>query len=488
MSEFTRKQTGSYFTPNAVVSTLVRWAIRDAEDRLLDPSCGDGRFIAEHRNSVGVEREPASAAEAAKRAPQGFVQEGDFFEWAAATSDRFDCATGNPPFIRYQSFNGHVRRRALRLCADQGATFSGLTSSWAPFLVATASLLKPSGRMAFVVPAEIGHAPYAAPLVSYLASHFDSVRIIAIREKLFPRLSEDCWLLLADGFGGSTDKLRFSALDRFEPSDQPPSHAVSVPLRDWREAWNCRLRPFLLTKSVRSAYQQVVSHADSKRFGDLATTRIGYVSGANEFFHLRPSEARAWGIPRSLLIPTVRNGRALPARELTNQAVRGWMVSDQPVMLLRIPRDSNVSDSLRRYLDTDSGKRARDAYKCRTRNPWYSVPDVRVPDLFLTYLSGIRPSLVRNSASATCTNTLHSIRVHDKALIDPILAAWETPFVGLSCEIEGHPLGGGLLKLEPREASRVVIPDKAAIADIPNSAISEALSTMRSWRHCDAHE
>jgi adenine-specific DNA-methyltransferase len=33
------------------------------------------------------------------------------------------------------------------------------------FLVTTASLLKQGGRLAFVVPAEIGHAPYAAPLV-----------------------------------------------------------------------------------------------------------------------------------------------------------------------------------------------------------------------------------------------------------------------------------------------------------------------------------
>ena len=141
-----------------MVSSLVRWAIRHEDDRLLDPSCGDGRFIACHRNAVGIEQDLDTIATAIARAPWALVHEGDFFAWAAETAERFDCAAGNPPFIRYQSFNGVTRDRALDLCARHGADFTGLASPWAPFLVATASLLKPGGRMAFVVPAEIGHA------------------------------------------------------------------------------------------------------------------------------------------------------------------------------------------------------------------------------------------------------------------------------------------------------------------------------------------
>ena len=194
-----QKDTGAYYTPEAVVSTLVRWVVRDDTDRLLDPSCGDGRFVACHSNSVGIERDVRAATTAKRRAPLARIYRSDFFAWATDTDERFECAAGNPPFIRYQTFNGPLRARALRLCRSLGAPFSGLTSSWAPFLVATASLLRRGGRLAFVVPAEIGHAPYAAPLLEFLASHFDAVQIIAIRDKLFPKLSEDCWLLYADG-------------------------------------------------------------------------------------------------------------------------------------------------------------------------------------------------------------------------------------------------------------------------------------------------
>lgn len=478
-----RKESGAYFTPTRVASTLIRWAVRSGTDRLLDPACGDGRFIAEHRNSVGVERDRAAAGQAIQRAPGAVVHQRDFFAWAADTDERFDCAVGNPPFIRYQSFGGDVRRRALRLCAALGAELSGLASSWVPFLAVAASLLKPAGRMAFVAPAEIGHAPYAAPLLEYLVRHFEVVHVVAVREKLFPQLSEDCWLLYAEGFGGSTEEIRFTPRDRFQPSREPPQGGLRIPVSDWRDRWNRRLRPFLLSERLRSLYGDVAAREDSNRLGELATTRIGYVSGANDFFHFRPSEACAWRIPPEFLHPTVRNGKVLPARQLTRGTVDSWRRSDQPMLLLRIPRDANLPDSVLGYLNSVQGERARAAYKCRTREPWYSVPDVRVPDLFLTYMSGRRPSLVRNAAAATCSNAVHSVQLHDKAALDRLVEVWESPFVSLSCELEGHSLGGGMLKLELREAGRVVLPSPSVLAELALPEIDEAVATMRAWRH-----
>src|SRR4051812_28064977 len=106
--------------------------------------------------------------------------------------------------------------------------------------------------------------------------------------------------------------------------------------------------------------------------------------------------------------------------------------------------------------DTDRGRAARLAYKCRSRKPWWSVPDVQVPDLFLSYMSGISPSLVRNAAGCTCTNSVHSVRLK-RWDVNPntLTRLFDTALVQLSCEIEGHPLGGGMLKLEPGEADQI---------------------------------
>ena len=224
------KTLGAYFTPEAVAAALVRWVVRDPTDLLLDPSSGDGRFVALHSNSVGVERDPVSVAEAGCRAPHATIVEADFFTWASDDSRRFDCAAGNPPFIRYQRFTGATRRAALDYCRRLGVTFSGLSSSWAPFIVAAASKLRPGGRIAFVVPAEIGHAPYAVPLLDYLVGNFGTVHVVAIKEKVFPRLSEDCWLLFADNAGCRTESIRLSRVERFVPGVMPPPVSEQIPV------------------------------------------------------------------------------------------------------------------------------------------------------------------------------------------------------------------------------------------------------------------
>lgn len=478
----TRKQAGAYYTPDPVVGSLLRWAIRHEEDRLLDPSCGDGRFIAVHRNAVGIEQDLEAAGTAMSRAPWALIHEGDFFSWAAETAERFECAAGNPPFIRYQTFKGEVRARALDLCSRLGADFSGLASSWAPFLVATIGLLKPGGRMAFVVPAEIGHAPYAAPLLEHLISHFAVVHIVAVREKLFPELSEDCWLLYAEGLGGSTGEIRFTTTDRFKATARPPRQFISVGVQEWRKTWNRRLRPYLLAEQARGLYQEIAERDDTRRFGDLASIGIGYVSGANDFFHLRPSQAEHWDIPKRFLHATVRNGRALPRSRLTAGVVEGWKQNDDAVLLLRLPKTKDLPRSIGHYLDTEEGHVAREAYKCRVREPWYSVPDVQVPDFFLSYMSGLEPSLVRNEARCTCTNSIHSVRLKPEAAART-LGVWGSEFVQLSCELQGHPLGGGMLKLEPREATQIALPTAAMLKKINATVIADAVTAMRNWRH-----
>jgi adenine-specific DNA methylase len=483
MKRRSQKEAGAYYTPDLVVASLIRWVVRHAQDQMLDPSCGDGRFIAGHRYSVGIEQNGEAVRQAITRAPWARVYEADFFTWASTTSERFECAAGNPPFIRYQSFKGEMRDRALRLCSSLGVSFTGLTSSWAPFLVGAASLLLPGGRMAFVVPAEIGHAPYAAPLVEYLVARFAVVHIVAVRDKLFPELSEDCWLLYAEGFGAHTAEICFSVLDAFVPMSAPPQPGIKISVDEWRQSWNRRLRPFIMPTATLELYREAVLHPQTRRFGEVASIGIGYVTGANDFFHLRPSKAALWSIPETCLHPTVRNGRVLPPRRLTATTVEMWRRNDDPVLLLRLPKGADVPAPVRKYLDTEAGHRARVAYKCRMREPWYVVPDVRVPDFFLTYMSGREPNLVRNEAGCTCTNSVHSVRVRDRSAAARLVEAWESSFLKLSCEIEGHPLGGGMLKLEPGEANRIVLPPPDVLSRLNGTIIEEAITTMRAWRH-----
>ncbi len=337
--------------------------------------------------------------------------------------------------------------------------------------------------MAFVVPAEIGHATYSSPLLDYLVGHFATVHIVAVRSKLFPKLSEDCWLLYADGRGGRSTEIRFSALERIEAMKEPPRQYVAVSVKEWRTLWGRRLRPFIMSPRARALYREAAEDRRSKKLGELGRIGIGYVTGANDFFHLRPSQAEKSGVPGAVLYPTVRNSRALPSHRVNMATVERWRRMDAPMWLLHLSRDMELPDSIHRYLDTAAGKAARQAYKCRTRDPWYVVPDVRIPDFFLAYMSGRTPSLVRNDARCACTNSVHGLQLEPGVSTHQIESLWNDPFVQLSCELEGHPLGGGMLKLEPGEAARIVLPAPAFLTRVDAQIVNDAIANMRAWRH-----
>lgn len=478
-----RKRLGQVSTPEAIANALVSWVIEKESDRFLDPSCGDGRFLACHRASAGVELDEGEALIAKRRAPWALIHQADFFVWASETRERFEAAAGNPPFIRYQHFAGVIRERALEEAAKLGARFNGLTSSWAPFLVVTAKLLKAGGRMAFVVPAEIGHAPYAVPTLTALCDHFDQVRVIAIREKLFPELSEDAWLLYASGFGGRTDSIELSILERFLPSSKVPKITKSVSLEAWRRAGH-RLRRFLLSDGSLAAYQEFCGRPGVVRFADVASVGIGYVSGANDFFHLRPSEAKFHGLPNGVLRVTIRKAEQLPPVRVDAKSVRRWLDQDEPVLLLDLKGADELTLSLRRYLNSKRACEVRKGYKCRNRDPWYVVPDVRVPDAFLSYMSGARPVPVRNEAGCVCTNSVHAVITKSGHSVHSLQRAWSHPLVDLSSELEGHPLGGGMLKLEPREAANVRLPiGNLRLTSFESLLLRDAIQEMKYWRH-----
>jgi len=476
-----RKSRGQYYTPDAVAASLVKWAVRNQSDRLLDPSCGDGRFLAHHGNATGVDSSQDALQTAKIRCPRARTVLSDFFLWAEDAGDKYDAVVGNPPFIRYQRFNGPIRERALLLARKQGVELSRLSSSWAPFLVVACGLLSPGGRIAFVVPAELGHAPYAAPVLEFLFRKFDIVNVVAIREKIFPDLSEDAWLLYADGFGGSTNRIGLTIWPRFKSSATPPKPNRWVGLEDWKRG-GCRLRKHLLPSEVLAQYNWALDQTGVVSLGSLAKVSIGYVSGDNDFFHLSPSQAAELGIPNDLLRVSIRNGAQLRPRRVDDETVRAWVEADLRVLLLNLAGAKKLPAGVRAYLASDAGERAKERYKCRMRTPWYAVPDVRSPDGFLTYMNGRDPEIVLNRADCVCTNSLLAVRLMANAPVSKLVRGWRQPLARLSQELEGHPLGGGMLKLEPGEASRVHLPLRS-IRNLDDQLLEEGIGLMRSWRH-----
>lgn len=467
------KAFGAFYTGAAVAGFLVRWALRTPRDTVLDPSFGGGVFLEAaterlaalggdgSRQVYGSELDGDVHAQVSHEltgvSPENLIQS-DFFALEPRHLPPLDAVVGNPPFIRYQNYDGKLG--AARAQA-QGVKLTNLASSWAAFVVCSASFLKPGGRLGMVIPLELGHAAYARPVLNYLTKTFGRVTLLTFKERLFPDLSQDTLLLLADGKGEPFDGLYWRDVARLGDLERPLNTVLSGLERlSERNLTSGRdkLTLHFIPAKARDLYRELAAQPDVSRLDALAEVGIGYVTGANPFFHLTPERAAAAGLPADALKPAVFRSAALSGLTFSETDWSRAAGTGSAGYLLNVPGRPGSAE-LQKYLEQGEADGVHTAYKCRVRTPWYRVPHVYTPDAFLTYMSGLRPQLVANPIGAVAPNTLHVVRLKPHAALraETLAAFWQTSLTGLSAELEGHALGGGMLKLEPSEARQVLV-------------------------------
>ncbi len=471
-----RKARGAYFTPPAIARYLTDWAVRTPDTTVLEPSCGEASFLlAAAERLKGLGANPASwsdqlhgveiydsSAESAERSlcASGFdprITVGDFFDhWPSIA---YDAVVGNPPFVRYQNFTGAARARALEAALAQGVRLSGLANAWASFVVKAALHLKPQGRLALVLPAELLTVNYAREVRRFLLRRFSRVRLILFENLVFQGVQEEVVLLLAEGYGGA----RF--LEVHQTRDMQSLDSVDV--ADWTSHApmdDAKWTPALVQTDAFATYRELIADR-FENLGVWGCVYLGAVTGNNRFFSLTLAEAAERGLSEDDVVPISPPGtRHLRGLSFTKAAWRQLAEAGARCILLH-PRGT-PSDAANAYIQEAADTGVCDAYKCRTRKPWWRVPLVDTPDLFLTYMNHDRPRLVANSGRLEILNSVYGVALVPgrKRLGNQTLPlACLNSITLLGSEIVGRAYGGGLLKMEPREADKLPVPSLACV-------------------------
>lgn len=496
------KSVGAYYTPAPAARALSDWAIRDPGDRVLDPSAGDGVFLqaaarrqrqlgADAARVTGIEVRAAAVGEAAARLRTAGVNEAevrhaDFLALPRPAGAPFDVVLGNPPYVRFQRLDAAARLRARQAAAGGGVDLDPLASSWAPFVVHASAFLRPGGRLALVLPSEIGHARYARGVLEHLRRSFAEVTFVLLEASLFPDLDQGTVLLLAEGharpFRGFYAAGLASMAELADGLEALPRQDLDA---DALVAGRTRLHHARLPSEAARLLGELAAAPAVTRLGRHARVSIGYVTGHNAFFHLSPERAVELGLEPRHLRPAVFRGRALAGLELdrdtwcagTAGGLSGYLLMPDAACAAAVDDPAVAA-----YLAAGEAQGVPLRAKVRRRAPWYRVTRTAPPDLILTAMSGGAPRLAVNTAGASVCNTLHAVtlRRHDAGPSARSLAlAALTSLAELSAEVEGHALGGGLLKLEPSEALRLLLPLPAAAPDAVARALDAADRALR---------
>lgn len=513
-SQELRKQRGAFFTPLPIAEHLAEWALRgqDNQGLVLDPTCGEGVFLlaaaaklagtarAPDARLYGVDVHRRSLSETRRLvrgisdAPQLQLLSGDFFE--EPTPDQLgarlpyvDAVIGNPPFVRYHEHRGDVRRRALAAALAQGVRLSGLASSWAALLVHTSAFLKPDGRIAMVVPAELLSVGYAEPIRVWLRQRFSSVHLVLFERLQFADAEEQVMLLVARGTGGCNafSLHHVTSAEELEHLHIYDADAFAPKLAGkWTD--------LLISEEARHAFTQTVATGFAP-LGTLAAVELGTVTGANNFFTLSEATRREYGLKQAThIVPCVPPGsRHLRGLTFTKGHWEQLRIKGERVWMLD-PTVRRLAGGLDRYIRLGEQLEVDSAYKCSVRDPWWKLPVVTPPDFFFTYMSHISPRLVTNQAGVTLVNSMHGVTLNSGT---PEAVRAALPVVGcntvtqLGAEIQGRAYGGGVLKMEPREAALLPIPSPKATLDAwkllePRRAEVESLIALGKWAEATA--
>ena len=471
-----QKLRGGYYTPSHIAKYICDWAVSNETKSVLEPSCGDGVFIKSlverfeqldrsesvQESILGIELDPV---EANKASLDNYIEiiNSDFFSYYQDdinTKKKFDAIVGNPPFIRYQTFNKEYRDIAFRLMNEKGMFPNKLTNIWIPFLVLCSYALEEDGRLGMVIPAELFQVDYAGETRKFLSDYFDNIVIITFEELLFEGAQQEVVVLLASKqhrnkgievieLAKGEDINRIN-LERLNPDVKQLDHT--------KEKWT----KYFLSSEEINLLRKVRECEELTLTTELFELNVGVVTGQNKFFVLNESVSKEYHLCNDVKRII---GRAEQVKGLFFEE-EDWkkLKDDKKNVYMFKPAldDGKLSSGAQQYIEWGEEEKYHSGYKCQQRKQWYIVPETWQPEAFMLRQIHTFPKLILNNTDATTTDTLHKVRFLEGIEGEYVAGAFINSLTFAMSEIIGRSYGGGVLTFEPGEVRKMLIPMRNA--------------------------
>jgi len=458
-----KKNNGIFYTPFELADFVANLGITFTKSKVLDPCYGEGalllaarkrllelNFKTPHKQLYGYDLSPPKD-EVGKICLQGFLlqknlKERDFFlEYDEDLKLKFDVILMNPPFVRHHFIPKEIQKRINKIIGNN--KILPMTSDlWGYFVVHSLKFLRQGGSLVAILPWSFLHADFAIKVRKILIDKFHELRVVVIGKRIFKKVEERVLVLKGSGFGLTTSLMGINY------SYDIPKRRISYK-QVKREIWQNSLWTALATKDVHKILSVTEISPGFKPLSHFARVRIGTVTGANNFFILNKHDVKRMRLPKRILKPIIRHSSDLHRLVISSS-------DDIQDSLLLLPENIELSSTLKNYIKTGENNNINQRYHTQKRKKWYSITNQTPPDGFLHYMTKEVPFIVLNPDGILSTNTIHNLDFLDT--VDENTKKWMqfsmlTSISQLSIELLGRTYGGGVLKIEPTAANKILV-------------------------------
>jgi adenine-specific DNA-methyltransferase len=494
-----RKRFGQFFTPEPVAAVMCRWIAEQKPATVLDPAVGPGVFLRHLLQELptcratAIDIDPLALQAAKKSLPAKRVtcRCHDFLTWESAAT--FDAVIANPPYLRHHDMDyGQDIFQAVG--QRNGVKLSRLTNAYALFILECCRRLRPGGRAAVIVPGEWTNANFGMAIKDYLLSRnlLRWLVYVSHAERVFgDALTTACLLFIEKAKAAQPSLVATVYLE--EPS------ALPLLPRLWSSPREPTVGLFvrsIATEVLRTAAKwdhllRQSLEAPAPGFvplRELADTRRGIATGANDFFHMKPSAAQAHGLAPNHLHPCV--GRAADVSGLVFTAT-DWqrlMQEDRRGYLLKL--DGKLTAPERRYLAKGEADGLPERFLLAQRSLWYAMEERRPAPIWAAVFGRKELRFVWNRARSLNLTTFHCIypRITTGPFVPALVACLNSTVVQEKAKGQRRVYAGGLSKFEPRDLLEIQVPDLRLVSGETLALLAAQLRLLdNAYKGGDSH-
>lgn len=479
-----KRELGAFYTPINVAQILCDWAIRSADEKILEPSFGGCSFLEasvrrleklnpqSSYNIFGCDIDPCAFGSLRDKVPQLKAENFLLCDFLTLRPEHLpergmDSVIGNPPYVRYSKLDSAQKLQIKLWEKNNEIKLSRRSSLWVYFSFHALNFLKPGARMAWVLPVSLLSAQYAEELRQRFFSRFERLAFFTLTERIFlsEGTEERALIVLADGFRLENGRAHITSsyVDNIDELDLAVSRwdAQAVSLSECAGTRNFGV----VSNAVAFALDELKTQTHVRLLGDVCSVGIGLVTGDSKFFVKSKSDWKRLGINDCYLQYIAPRSRYLEGLSIEENDEAKHRDADIACMALNAPVKPR-SGALVEYLNTyNVVKRISNATFSKRKN-WHIFLEGRKPDAFLVFMTHNGPRVVLNSTGADSTNGLYRIKFNDSGLDVQKLFAISllSTYSQLEAERIGRSRGSGALKLEPSDCKNipVFLPPKSA--------------------------